>query len=91
MTYLVEEGESISFRTKPLDTIHDMRMGLVCSYLISNIIRSRRAHFTKNSKGHLHTFSKESFPSANERNVKWNNFKVTITPVINSSDNEEHK
>jgi hypothetical protein len=81
MTYLVEEGESISFRTKPLDTVRDMRMGLVCSYLISNIVRSRRAHFAKNLDGHLHTFSEESFQSADERNVSWTNFRFTIKPI----------
>ncbi|HUI29717.1 MAG TPA: hypothetical protein VLX91_05835 [Candidatus Acidoferrales bacterium] len=84
MTYLVEEGESISFRTKPLDTLRDMRMGLVCSYLISNIVRSRRVHFTKKPEGHLHTFSDETFPSANARNVNWTNFRLTIKPIYDT-------
>jgi hypothetical protein len=81
ITYMVEENESISFRTKPLDTERNMRMGLVCAYLISNIVRSRRAHFTKNLEGHLHTFSDESFSSAIERKVPWANFKFTMKPI----------
>ncbi len=95
MTYLVEEDEALSFRTKPFDTVRDMRMGLVCSYLISNIVRSRRAHFAKILEGHLHTFSEESFPSANERNVAWANFKFTIKPMYDqpdgSSNSSDHR
>lgn len=95
MTYLIEDKDSISLRTKPLDTMRDMRMGLVCSYLISNIVRSRRAHFTKNLDGHLHTFSDESFPSANEHNVTWTTFKLTMKPIYDpsteSSQNSSHR
>jgi hypothetical protein len=91
MTYLVEENESISFHTKPLDTIRDMRMGIVCSYLISNIIRSRKAHFLKYDKGYLHTFSDESYPSANEHTVNWTNFKFTITPIYGPLDSDAEK
>jgi hypothetical protein len=92
MTYLTEEDDgSVAFRTKPLDTERDMRMGLVCSYLISNIVRSRKAHFVKDYQGHLHTFTEESFPSANERAIKWLNLKLTIKPVYNESINSDSK
>lgn len=81
MSYLQETEQSLSLRTKPLDTLRDMRMSQVCVYLISNIFRSRRAHFTKNFEGHLHTFTEESFSSATERNVKWTGYDMTLTPV----------
>jgi len=78
MTYLIKEDQSISFRTKPLDTIRDMRMSLICSQLISNIIRSRRVHFSQNKKSHLYMFSEENFQFANQRNVDWKNFKFKV-------------
>lgn len=81
LTYLVEKDKSISFRTKPLDTIRDMRMGHACAYLISNIIRSRRAHFTGILEGNLHTFSEESFPNANQRKATWTEFNLTFKPI----------
>jgi hypothetical protein len=90
-TYIAEEGESISFRTKPIDTIRDMKMGSVCSCLISNIIRSRRVHFVKNYEGRINIFSDEAFPLANERNVNWSNFKFTVTPIYDSSGDENQK
>jgi len=81
MSYLDEEGESLSLRTRPLDTLRDMRMSQVCAYLISNIVRARRAHFTKNLEGHLHTFSQESYTSATERSVTWATYDMTLIPI----------
>ncbi len=83
MTYIIEEGDSISFKTKPIDTLRDMRMSLVCSYLISNIVRSRKQYFTKNGDGYLHTFNEESFPSSDIRNVNWMDFIMSFRPVKN--------
>lgn len=80
MTYMIEQKDSVSFRTNTLDTARDMRMGQVCSYLISNIVRSRRAHFAKNPEGYLHTFTDTSFSSASERDMPWMNFNFTLTP-----------
>jgi hypothetical protein len=80
MTYLIQERNAISFRTKPLDTVRDLRMGQACAYLISNIVLSRRAHFARNLEVNLHTFSEASFSSANDRNVSWKDFKVTMKP-----------
>lgn len=81
MSYLVAQDESITLHTKHLDTVRDMRMGIACSSLISNIVRGRRAHFDKNYKPFFYTFSEDSYPSAIKSNVKWNNFKLTLTPI----------
>lgn len=81
MTYLIERNGSISFKTNSLDTVRDMRMGQVCAYLISNIVRSRRAQLTKNPEGYLHTFTDITYSSASERNVPVLDFNFALTPV----------
>jgi hypothetical protein len=83
VSFLDDVDGAITLHLRPLDTIRDMRMGLVCSNLISNIVLSRRVHFIKDYSGYLHTFSNETFPSANERNAKWMNFEFSIKPIYN--------
>jgi hypothetical protein len=86
VSYLTEgDDRSISLETRPLDTERDMRMTQVCSHLISNIVRTRKAHFVKGYKGVIHTLAAEALRSATKRTIPWMNFKFTIK----SNDNRK--
>jgi hypothetical protein len=81
MTFMVVDKKTITFKTKHLEIDRDMRMGGICAQLISNIVRSRRAHFTDNKEGNLYTYTDESFSSANLRDGKWTEFNFSIQPI----------
>jgi hypothetical protein len=79
--------DSMVFQIKPLDTVRDYRMCLLCCNLISNIVRSRRAHFYKGESVSLNTFSEETLPWATESHTKVN--PMTIKLSANNETNPQ--
>jgi hypothetical protein len=82
MSYMKQEKDSsLTMYTKPLDTVRDFKMTIVCSNLISNIFRSRKYHFTKDQSIELHTLTDESYVDATKRNLSWSALKLNFKQV----------